>query len=262
MTANLSAAGQPADGSDRKSSRVPPLRAVHSSGRFDRPLDQLAHALEDYAHAAGIITLTEQDGRDAARERVYDASGLSWVRFTKRGGGECAVLWNARWRLSGNPLATQLTDRTYRRTNGHPAAFVHALTVPLRDDVTDQLVLVSVAHLPVRNTALRRVVWSLAVKGWARHLDGLTRPGARWDDAEVIAPADWNRDLRKATQRSAVNAAMPKGGRVVVPTGGGTHGARVLDATWTTLTGCRSTVLPDDASSDHRPYLFTAPLEV
>lgn len=241
---------------------VPPLlRAVGSSGRFDRPLDQLAHALEDYAHAAGLITLTEQDGRDAARERVYDASGLSWVRFPTRGAGECAVLWSPRWRLSGNPVATQLTDRTYRRTNGHLAAPCHALTVPLRDEVTDALVLVSAAHLAVRNTALRRVVWDLQVKGWARHLNGLTAPGGRYAEAEVLAHADWNRDLRHATQRSAVNRAMPRGGRLVVPTGGGTHGKRVLDASWTTIPGATATVLPDDASSDHRPFLTTAPLE-
>lgn len=263
-TGNLTTAamleGPPAGGSDRKSSG-PLLRAVHSSGRYDRPLPTLAAALDSYAHAGGIITLTEQDGRDSARERVYDASGLSWVRMAPRGAGECAALWTARWRLSGAPIARQLTGRTYRRVTGQLAAPVHALTVPLRDDVTDQLVLVSTAHLPVRNTALRRLVWSLAVKGWVAHLDELV--ATRYPDAELLVRADWNRDLRQPAQRSTVNARLapldPQG-RLVVPQGGGTHGKRVLDADWTTLPGASSTVLPDDPSSDHRPYLTTAPL--
>lgn len=237
--------------------KISGLRAIHSSGRYDRPLDVLDAALESYAAQASVITLTEQDGRDQARERVYDGTGLSWVRFARRGAGECAVLWNGRHLLNGSPVAHRLTSRTYWRVTGKRAAPFYSVTVPLRDTVTDVLRLYSVAHLPTRSTALRRAVWDAALTGWVRHVHDLA--AGRYAGAEVLMRADWNKDLRDVATRVALDRRLERvahGGRLVVPTGGGTHGRRVIDADWST-TPATSHVIADDASSDHRPYLTT-----
>lgn len=242
------------------------VRAVHSSGRFDRPLVELGRALDAYAGAgylADVVTLTEQDGADRQRESLYTAHGWAWFRALRRGAGECAVLWShERLYVTGEPRAVELTSRTYWRKGGAKAAPPHAAIVPLRPKGAGRVLIVSVAHLPVRNTALRRLVWRYAVRGWVRHLRAELD---RYPYARLLVRADWNVDLRTDAGRKLVTdalAGLP--GRLVVPEAaagpaGGTHGRRIIDADWTDLPAARSRVIADDASSDHRPYLTSTP---
>jgi hypothetical protein len=137
------------------------VRHVHSSGRYDRPLVELGRALDAYSDVvdAELVTLTEQDGTDRAREALYTAHGWAWFRAARRGAGECAILWShADLYPIGEPRSIRLTALTYKRVTGRPAAPVHAATAALRPRFLGPTVLVSVAHLPVRNTPLRRRV--------------------------------------------------------------------------------------------------------
>lgn len=236
------------------------LYALHSSGRYDRPLVELGKALDAYRRLrADVVTLTEQDGRDRFREALYTAHDWGWFRASRRGAGECAILWApARLYPVGEPVSTRLTSRTYWRIGGAKAAPVHAATVALRPRLEGPTVIVSVAHMPVRNTTLRRAVWRAAMRGWVRVMRAQLE---RHPGACVLLRADFNVDLRDVAGRRLVEdylKALP--GRLVVPeataAGAGTHGRRVIDADWTDLPAATADVVVDDESSDHRPYLL------
>jgi hypothetical protein len=239
------------------------VRHVHSSGRYDRPLVELGRALDAYSDVvdAELVTLTEQDGTDRAREALYTAHGWAWFRAARRGAGECAILWShADLYPIGEPRSIRLTALTYKRVTGRPAAPVHAATAALRPRFLGPTVLVSVAHLPVRNTPLRRLVWRRAMRGWARVLRVEL---ARYPGAELLLAADFNVALDDVDGARLVEeflAGLP--GRLVVPARAGkagTHGRRVIDGAWSSLPVARAHVVDDDESSDHRPFLTTSP---
>lgn len=261
-----------------------PRRAlgVHSSGRFDRPLDTLTNSVRRLRRVTrgrlllkrrvAFVTGTEAGGRtdeDLARALGSDPA---WEYVNLRGpAAECWATWRrSMLELDGRPYSRQLTNITWVRSKeygGREAAPVKALVVPLR--VTGRRnrrkVWLIVVHMPLDNTELRAAAWVDCCRG-LRTL--VTEIRAQDPQAEILIEADWNKDHSKPSERAMIHRHIARPLRLVQgwdgsrPKRGGTHGRRLIDGVvasrrvlgWSTP-WCWLTA--DDRSSDHRPYVHT-----
>lgn len=233
-----------------------PVVHVHSSSLYSRPPASLSHALAAYAGTgAGLVTLTETTGRTGALRRP------GWGAYSRPTRTDTAIMWRrdrwrpvARWTTRLSPLRWYRPDGTRPR----PVAAVWAV-LERRDGLR---VLVSVAHMPPHvqmrdswrpGVPYRTAAYRDAVDRWG-HLVMAARH--RYRPGMVLVVADWNTDLRRPVWRRYVAGHFP-GLRITwarpLPRSGTHRGGRLIDATLTDARG-RAQLLPDDPSSDHRPY--------
>lgn len=262
-----------------------PRRAlgVHSSGRFDRSNEQLARSvrrLRKTTRGKGLlrrrvawITGTEGDSRDDRElKRIMSQPGWDYTRFAGRGTSELWATWDNRIvELASQPYVVQLTDQTWVRGEefgGNRAPYVHALVLAFRPvgRPNRRTVYVFVLHAPLDNTEVRAAAWRSVCRGIRTEV---TKIRARDPHAVFALNADWNKDYRNAAERAQIQQAVARPLRLVqawdgsTPKRGGTHGQRrLIDGTVATrvLLGATTPwcwLLPDDASSDHRPYAHT-----
>lgn len=262
-----------------------PRRAlgIHSSGRFDRTDQALARSVKRLRKVTrghllnrrrvAYITGTEASGR--GWKTMKDILGtdprwdFSWI--SGRGAGECWATWSTRHlELAGVPFTRKLTTMTWRRSKeygGAEAPPVEALVVPLKPVGRPgrRTIYLVVVHMPLDNTELRAEIWRDVCRG-LRIL--ATDIHANDPHAEVVFEADWNKDHRNPAERHAVQQYVARPLRLVQgwdgsrPTRGGTHGRRLIDGVVASrrFLGFSTPwcwLLPDDGSSDHRPYVHT-----
>lgn len=222
----------------------PPIVHVHSSSLYSRPAATLVQAFTDYAVVADLVTWTEVPPRGRALRR----SG--WGAYSRPARTDVAVSWR---RTVWTPEARWITRLAPRQ--------VAAWLLLIRSD--GLRVLVTVAHMPAHvelgdrfrpGVPGRVATWQTAVTRWAAQV----RAARRQDHPDrVIVAADWNIDLRRPVWRRYLLARFP-GLRVTwarpLPRVGTHRGGRLIDATLTNARG-RARLLPDDRSSDHRPYV-------
>lgn len=261
-----------------------PRRAlgVHSSGRFDRSNVTLARSvrrLRKVTRGSGPlkrrvawITGTEGDSRDDHELReILDADGWDWVRHLGRGTSELWATWDESIvELASKPYVVQLTDLTWVRGEGfggNQAPFVHALVVPFRPVGRRfrRTIYVFVMHMPLDNTEVRAAAWRSCCQGLRAEVAKIR---ARDPHAVFALTADWNKDYRRAGERSQIQQAVARPLRLVQawdgssPKRGGTHGPRrIIDGTVASpsLLGATTPwcwLLDDDESSDHRPFAY------
>lgn len=228
---------------------------VHASGRYDRPLPDVAAALPRLQGIASVVVHTEQAGRPAARDRLFVRAGWSFWHAAGPGAGEVVIQWSDQVDLAGEPRSQRLTSLRYWRKGGARTPYFTAAVVPLAVDASLPLVVVIGAHLPTRNTALRRRVWAAAMRGLVRTVRTVRR---RYPGALVVVSADFNVDHRDGRGGHPLVArylgplGLADGWEGVTPAAG-THGARVIDGVWTDLAVQSCRVVVGDFPSDHRP---------
>lgn len=239
---------------------------AHSSGRFDRSLYQLLRSLMRLRRLCVLVTGTEVGGRPSAdMRRALLRDGWAFAHLTGGAPGECYATWDTdSLTLQGRPWARKLSSKTYTRSpeyGGKPAAFVHALVVKLQPAKGNKRpVFVVVVHMPTDSTDLRQEVWLDCCRGLRmlesdlRNLD---------PNADVVIHADWNKDYHRALERQLLNSQVAKPLGLVQtwtanPLASGTHGDELIDGAMVPagLFGGRCELLPDDSSSDHRPFRY------
>jgi hypothetical protein len=244
--------------------RVLALWFIHSSGRYDRPLRSLQASLTRLRRLGALVTGTEVSGRPDPKFWLL-ARGWGYAHLKGAGASECYATWDTnQLTLEGRPFARKLSDKTYDRDaehGGQAAPFVHALVVKLRPVLAGKrAVFVVVVHMPVRNTDQRRKVWASCATGLRLLESDLVNLDP---DADVVFVGDWNADYRSSLDRFTMDNQLAKPLRMVqawtgrVPSRGGTHGASLIDGAIlprAILAGCE--LLPDDPSSDHRPFRY------
>jgi hypothetical protein len=239
------------------------VKHIHSSGRHDRDRRVVRRALDSYAerHPA-VLTLTEYQGKD------HRAALIEWaithdysIGQAPGAAGNCALAVAPGWSLE-RFWSHQLTRHEQRRGPGGPPP-PQCATAIVRHTATGKRCLWSLAHLPPNvegdfrrpgKPAYRVWLWLRIVREWRRHLRRIAR---RHNVRRRAVVADFNLNVERAWVRAALRARFP-GLRLTwrdFP-GPGTHHRRVIDATLTNLRILEAAeLLPDDASSDHRPYV-------
>jgi hypothetical protein len=247
---------------------MPKVKHVHSSGRYDRPGKAIRAALDTHVERDEVEVLTLTEHNNAVHRRVLAEWALTHRFEVAQGPGDaanCALAVGPGFRVE-KFWAHQLTDQEQRRGPGGPPP-PESITALVEHVATGERSLWSVAHLPSHvegdwnvagpfgGRAWRVWLWLKAVREWKRH----TRALRRRYGVKAAMVADWNLDFRHARFRALVKALFPRlrltWRRFPAP-GEGTHdGGRVIDATLTNMRAPEpAALLPDDESSDHRPY--------
>jgi hypothetical protein len=245
------------------------IRHGHSSSKVDRSPASLA-AQVGRATTSGkdgnLLTFTEVQSKDRA-EQLHDVEG--WGAYTPHTETDCAVMWDKAEFTKVAVFTNRLGSKTFIDGNGNAKKIICA-TVVLDHKPTWQRLWVSVAHLPssvqdgdhfskAQTDKDRVAAWKSAVDDWT-----VTRQNQRdkYEQDRSMHVADWNVNFRMPEWRTEVdNRIAPKDPDTFrgtwVPANmpaGGTLGDRLIDATWTNGTFKDTFLLPDDDSSDHRPY--------
>lgn len=236
------------------------LDHVHSSSRYDRPVALLAAQARRFIARPAVDVITWTEVRERSRARVLHE--LPRWRTYSPAAADVAVSWHRRvWRprLLECP---QLTGSRYTTGRGTSSPSQRAAVAVLDRRRLDMRALVVVSHLPAgveygNSFRARPAVvstWQAAVAGLHRLVAALR---ARWRPDLVLVVADWNTDVRRPAWRhrlrEAFPALSPSWRRRALPDGGTHRGGRLIDATMTNGRGL-ARLLPDDRSSDHRPY--------
>ncbi len=246
-----------------------PLAHVHGvlhAGRFDRsPLGARKAAVAGLKR--GDHYLTTEVSRDLRAEALDGLSGCTLAHVEGPGGrDECAALlkrwkWrNIHWYVEQlNP--NQLTEENTPSSGWHR---VWALVVTATHWRTRQTHRWLIAHFPAHvegANGLRSGPDSAAWRQCVRTAAGLAREWLK-DPAgpdHITLAGDFNVDAKEQWVRDLLAAMMPPelhlAWRRPWPKGG-THGNRIIELWFTTLTVESTELEPDDDSSDHRPARF------
>jgi len=248
---------------------MPTIRHAHSSSLYSNSPDSLAKQVNRAVSAtdpnATILTFTEV-GSDKRTQVLKDADPDSWAAWVPSA-SDVGLMW-----LKGtySPVwkeAKKLTDKVW--TDGQGRKHETYCATALLEHKDGPTLFLSVCHLPshVQNGCkfydnAQAKAWKGAVNGWSDYWNA-----KRKQDKPTLAMlvADWNIDFRKSCWRQWVGDKFPSmyctwGGDRMPPAGQGTHGSRLIDATWATTKPTKAKLLKDDASSDHRPYGEAIPL--
>lgn len=242
------------------------IRHGHSSSRFDKPPKTLAEQVGRATSSgknANLLTFTEVEGKDRCNALNTDGWG-KYCGYVD-GDTDCAVMWDKNEWTKVTAFASRLTEGTYHMDGGHDRRVV-AATVIL-DHESGKRLWVSVCHLPSSvqegdhwsndQTDQDRVkCWKNGVENWRDK-----RQSAKDNHHQDLSMhvADWNVDCRSGKWRDEIDKRIGADKfrgtwtKNNLPQGG-THGDRLIDATWTNGTFKDTMLLPDDNSSDHRPY--------
>lgn len=237
-----------------------PITFIHSSSRFDRSPATLSRAMDSYTAKAAVVTLTEVG--DDQRVKAAIKNGFRLLNTDYGGWDDCAISVNkARFDVvhhEGYKLPMSNQGETGKFTS-------RAQIAVLEDKDTGQFFVVSVAHFPAhlegdmargRKTE-RTVAWLLNTQALRRRVNELKRK-YKCDGALIVA--DWNLNFKKPWVRALFKAKFPYwkcSWRAPYPKDG-THNARIIDATLykgNIRVFEEARLLPDDDSSDHRPYI-------
>lgn len=239
------------------------IRHGHSSSKVDRSPKSLAEQVKRATHSdrdANLLTFTEVQTKERAGALTTDG----WGVYAPHTETDCAVMWDKDEFGKHHAHTNVLGSKTFIDGNGNKKQVICATVV--LDHITGRRLWVSVAHLPssvqegdhfskAQTDADRVACWKSAVDDWKQ-----TRKNQKdkYDVDTSMHVADWNVNLHMSEWRTEVDNRLspdyfqgtwghdrPKGG---------THGDRLIDATWTNGTFKDTMLLPDDDSSDHRPY--------
>lgn len=239
-------------------------RHAHSSSLYDGPKvpleDELHRLVTATDPSANLASLTEV-GSDARTDILKNAAPGEWGAWVPNADKCCAdvgLMWNkAEWELDWKQNV-RLTNKTW--TDGQGRKHVTYAASAIFKHRSGPRVFLSVAHLPsgvqngdkFKNNA-QSAAWKSAVNGWHTHWNEIRKAKS---PAVGMLTADWNIDFHMKTWRDYVQDVFPSLNltwKNNMPNGG-THGKRLIDATWATKPAKKVRLLKDDDSSDHRPY--------
>jgi len=242
------------------------VRHGHSSSRYDKPPKTLAQQVGRATTSgkdANLLTFTEVEGKD--RCGALSADGWGTYCGYKDGDTDAAVMWDKDEFSKVAAFVSRLGDTTWHMDGGHDQKVVCATVI--LDHESGRRLWVSVLHLPSQvqegdrfsndQTDADRVrCWKQGVDAWR-----VKRQDAQEKHCQHMSMhvADWNVDFRSGVWRSEVDGRIGANKFRGTWTGenapqGGTHGDRLIDATWADGKFKQVMLLNDDDSSDHRPY--------
>src|SRR5262245_38975036 len=235
------------------------IRHVHSSSRYDRSEQSLAKEAKAYAKAtdpqADLITYTEVKSReDALRDALEPEFGCYQPDQT-----DVAICWRKdKWAQQVKEVH-KITDKVWTDGQGHKHETWVATALLKRND--GHLLWISLCHLPSNVEAGCKVkenkqgaAWKSALNGWKSYWDD-SRKKHHPDVGMIVA--DWNIDFHVQCWRQYVAGVWPNlvlCWRDPNMPKGGTHGSRLIDASWGTVKPNKAWLLPDNNASDHRPW--------
>lgn len=226
---------------------------IHSSSRFDRTPESLHKAVKSYASKCSVITLTEVSREHREKALILDGWGVS--AGDKSGWDDCAIMYRLdRWKLE------------YEQSFNMGGTGRYARIVVLRDKTTGKRSVWASVHYPAsvetelsqRRRTADSIMWTKCVWSLKNRVNELRR---QVDADYSFICADWNVNFKRRWVRTLIKSIHPKWAnawRAPYPTAG-THRGRLIDATLFRFARLvhRARLLPDDPSSDHRPYIET-----
>ena len=237
------------------------IRHGHSSSRYDRSSQSLTNEAKQFAKAtdpqANLITYTEVKSREQAlRDGLGDAFGVYQPDQT-----DVAICWRKdKWKQQLKETH-KLTDKVWTDGQGNSHQ-TWVATVLLRHN-NGHTLWVSLCHLPSNVEAGCNVdsnkqgaAWKSALPGWKSYWDNSRK---QHKPTVGMVVADWNIDFHKQCWRQYVAGIWPNfwlswRDPNMPPENKGTHGDRLIDASWASTKAKDCWLLPDDNSSDHRPW--------
>lgn len=237
---------------------------AHSSSLYSASASSLANEVDKAVAAddpaATLLTFTEV-GSSQRTQVLKDADPDEWAAWVP-GATDVGIMWRkSEW----SPVwkeAHKLTNKVWTDGQGrnHETYCGTALLTYTKNGKT---LFLSVCHLPshVDNGGkfydnAQAKAWKSAVAGWSDYWNA-TRKQDHPTMGMIVA--DWNVDFHLSSWRQYLADVFPSmhlcwAGDKMPPKGKGTHGSRLIDATYATGTITQAKLLPDDNSSDHRPY--------
>ena len=240
---------------------MPVIKTFHNSGLWHADVDLLernVHRMRRDGRSLGTRTELTTDRND----EQLSWPGDGWGHFHPRVPGlgmwaDCAVEWDQDVWKAVEQYSLPLTDFRATTPTGFKLQPSTGVLVHLEHRETKRDVLVGAGHLALSNTAERRASWVTETGTLNRHFRDVEAKHPGW---EIVWQGDGNRNQRVAANRALVRRHLTAGTKMHncweghIPATGGTHGPRsILDLTVSTMAG-GSRLLPDDPSSDHRPY--------
>lgn len=236
------------------------IRHAHSSGLYDAPVKeleaQLAKAVTADDPDASLLSYTEV-GSDKRTQALKDADPERWAAWVP-GQTDVGLMWRKQRFTPVWKEAKKLTDKVW--TDGQGRKHETWAGTVLLEHTDGPLVFLSVCHLPshVQNGGkfydnAQAKAWKSANKGWNDYWNN-KRKKHHPDMALIVA--DWNVDFFSKTWRQNVQDYWPSmslcwAGNMPNK---GTHGDRLIDATWSTTQVKDCVLLKHVGGSDHRPY--------
>lgn len=239
------------------------VRHAHSSSLYSNPPSSLSKELDKLVSAddpeANLATYTEvgSSERTACLKKADEENWAAWVPDQS----DVGIMWRKDDFGPKEKKAVKLTDKVW--TDGHGRKHeTWCATALLEHRNNGNLLFLSVCHLPshVQNgnkfyDNAQAKAWKGAVSGWSDHWNDWRK---KYKPDLAILSADWNVDFHSSTWRDKVQSYFPslflswQGN--MPPKGKGTHGSRLIDASMNTVKANVCKLLPDDNSSDHRPW--------
>src|SRR5262245_50289516 len=192
--------------------------------------------------------------------RAKELKAAGWGTYAPHQDTDCAVMWRQeRWALASESTH-KLTDKTWV-VSGKTHRLVACKVVLDALDGSGRIWL-SVAHFPssVQGKGGFSSEYPDRVAAWKAGLVGLAdwkkNQHDKWHPTWMGMCADWNLDFKQKWCRQYVKDEFPSmhcTWSKPFPNGG-THGSRLIDAVWCGGTTTKCALLPDDNSSDHRPW--------
>ena len=236
-----------------------PVIHGHSSSRYDKPPKTLAELVGKATGAnspANLLTFTEVGKKERAEKLKADG----WGRYVPHGETDAGLMWlKSEWEKVFTEVK-QLTDKTWKDGQGN-THYQRCASAVLDNKHTGKRLWASVIHLPsgvqdgkhFSDKESHVKAWKGACDGWA---DYHKKQKDKWDFDGTMYIADWNVDFKVSDWRDRVRDYYPNchcSWKSPYP-GGGTHGDRLIDATWTDFSIDECVLLDKTESSDHRPF--------
>jgi len=236
------------------------IRQAPSSSLYSESPNSLAKQVERGVEAddpnATIMTWTEVGSPE--RTAVLKNASPDWAAWVPDA-SDVGIMWRkAQWQPRWKE-PHKLTDKVW--TDGQGRKHETYCATALLDHSDGHSAFISVCHLPshVDNAGkfydnAQAKAWKSAVQGWSDYWNAKRKKDH--PDLCVLA-ADWNVDLHLSNWRQYLGDVYPSmhlcwaGDKMP---SGGTHGGRLIDATYSTGKITKAKLLMDDSSSDHRPY--------
>jgi hypothetical protein len=237
------------------------VKAFHSSGKWDNDaglLERNVKRTRSQGRTIGTRTEVTTRSHHAALFAPDDGWGVYHPLNPVTGTfTDCAVEWRQDTWAKVEQHLYMLNEERLHTARGFLLPPSTMPMVILRHRATGRHVVVGAFHLQLANTERRRQAWRIEAHSIRNISISLRQQHPGW---EQVWQGDGNRNQRITALRDAVQVHAMQGTRLRncwvdhLPARGGTHGPRsLLDLTLSTMRGA-SYLLPDDASSDHRPF--------
>lgn len=251
----------------RKKYEGPIIDTVRASGRYDRSTDSLKKAVRSYIEKPGVSihdgSEVSAEKREKALRQVAREKDWGLVTGDRSYRDDSYIMWDTKvWKALLKTTVPVKTGNIWTPKGSKMPDNAAALAVLEHRESGHRLVYMA-SHAPagvekggrLARWTRRGAAWLIEVRDAKRIAN---RYAKKWNADGVVLSKDWNLDVKKAANRATIKAIMPtwKFGPRPPYASGGTLGNRWIDFLMfrrALRLHKRAWLMPDDASSDHRP---------